>query len=306
MNNETIFTIIKLAAGPIIGSVIGYFTNLIAVKMLFYPHKEVKLFGKPLPFTPGVIPKGQPRLAKAIGKAVAENLITKEDLEKKVLSDDVTNGIASEISQKLEMPIKKAILEISNIPENIYDDGKDKLSIFVSSEVTKSLSTVDYSKLLKEKGTPLILDSITNPMIRMFVNEDLINSFIEPLGIKIKEMIQSDGNDFIKPLVSKKLDEIDSQSTVKLLSKMDISSEMLNNAIVAILKTAISQGVSKIFEKIDIKEMVESKINEMDINELEKLILEVMNKELKAIVNLGALIGLILGLVNMGISMLGK
>ena len=42
--------------GPVIGAAIGSFTNFIAVKMLFYPRKEILLFGHPLPFTPGAIP----------------------------------------------------------------------------------------------------------------------------------------------------------------------------------------------------------------------------------------------------------
>lgn len=40
-------------AGPIIGALIGYCTNYIAVKMLFYPKQEVRIFGRKLPFTPG-------------------------------------------------------------------------------------------------------------------------------------------------------------------------------------------------------------------------------------------------------------
>lgn len=35
--------IISMAAGPLIGAVIGYFTNFIAVKMLFRPLHEVKI-----------------------------------------------------------------------------------------------------------------------------------------------------------------------------------------------------------------------------------------------------------------------
>ena len=45
--------------------------------------------------------------------------------------------------------------------------------------------------------------------------------------------------------------------------------------------------------------MVEEKINEMEVLELEKLLLSIMKKELGAIVNLGALIGVILGSLNL-------
>ena len=72
--------ILHYIAGPLIGALIGYCTNYIAVKMLFHPHHEVKVLGRTLPFTPGVIPKNKPRLAHAIGEAVANVLLTKEDI----------------------------------------------------------------------------------------------------------------------------------------------------------------------------------------------------------------------------------
>ena len=44
--------------------------------------------------------------------------------------------------------------------------------------------------------------------------------------------------------------------------------------------------------------MIEDKINDMKTEELEKVVLTVMKKELDTIVNLGALIGFILGSLN--------
>ena len=45
--------------------------------------------------------------------------------------------------------------------------------------------------------------------------------------------------------------------------------------------------------------MVEDKINAMSVDELERVVLEVMKSELNMIVNLGALIGFVLGLLNL-------
>ena len=60
----------------------------------------------------------------------------------------------------------------------------------------------------------------------------------------------------------------------------------------------INQGVDKFLEGIDVYGMVESKINDMGIDELEILVMSIMKKELDTIVNLGALIGFILGMIN--------
>ena len=79
----------KYIVTPIIGAIIGYETNWIAVKMLFRPRKEVRVFGKRLPFTPGVIPRGQARLAKAVGNVVETQLLTPEYMGEKLLAKRV-------------------------------------------------------------------------------------------------------------------------------------------------------------------------------------------------------------------------
>ena len=74
------FTILKYLAGPVIGAIIGYFTNYLAVKMLFRPRTPKYLFGKQLPLTPGAIPKGKDRLAKAAGESAAVFASVKKSL----------------------------------------------------------------------------------------------------------------------------------------------------------------------------------------------------------------------------------
>jgi uncharacterized membrane protein YheB (UPF0754 family) len=65
---------------PLAGLVIGYFTNDIAIKMLFRPYRPYRVFGWRIPFTPGLIPQNQPRLAKQIAKTIMGSLLTPEEL----------------------------------------------------------------------------------------------------------------------------------------------------------------------------------------------------------------------------------
>ena len=48
--------ILKVILPVLVGATIGYFTNFLAIKMLFRPRKEVRIKGVRLPFTPGIIP----------------------------------------------------------------------------------------------------------------------------------------------------------------------------------------------------------------------------------------------------------
>jgi hypothetical protein len=57
--------------------------------------------------------------------------------------------------------------------------------------------------------------------------------------------------------------------------------------------------MEKFGSKFDLRSIIEEKINAMDVNELESLVLTVMKKELDVIVNLGAVIGLVLGMINL-------
>lgn len=70
-----------LLAPPLVGGVIGYFTNDLAIKMLFRPYRPYYLFNRRLPLTPGLIPSNQGRLAQRIADTIMGSLLTPEELE---------------------------------------------------------------------------------------------------------------------------------------------------------------------------------------------------------------------------------
>ena len=63
--------------GPLSGGLIGYFTNWLAIKMMFRPHKAKYFLGMKIPFTPGLIPKERGRIAEAIGNSISDNLMNR-------------------------------------------------------------------------------------------------------------------------------------------------------------------------------------------------------------------------------------
>ncbi|MBT9315161.1 DUF445 domain-containing protein [Leptothoe spongobia] len=73
---------VLLVLPPVAGGIIGYFTNDLAIKMLFRPYRPLYLFGHQLPFTPGLIPSNQSRLAKRIADTIMGSLLTPEELQR--------------------------------------------------------------------------------------------------------------------------------------------------------------------------------------------------------------------------------
>jgi len=69
---------------PLIGAIIGYFTNWLAIKMLFRPYKAIRIAGRTLPFTPGLLPREKDNLAISLGKTVSKELLTPESYYSKI------------------------------------------------------------------------------------------------------------------------------------------------------------------------------------------------------------------------------
>ncbi len=86
------FSITYITA-PLLGGVIGYITNYIAIRMLFRPHMAKYIFGMKVPFTPGLIPKEKGRIAEAIGGAISQNLMNHDVLNRYLLSEDMIKKV---------------------------------------------------------------------------------------------------------------------------------------------------------------------------------------------------------------------
>ena len=70
-------TIYKYLLPPLIGAVIGWVTNYAAIKLLFKPHRPIKLFGFKLQ---GLIPKRRKEIATTIAHAIEKEILSKEDI----------------------------------------------------------------------------------------------------------------------------------------------------------------------------------------------------------------------------------
>ena len=73
---------------------------------------------------------------------------------------------------------------------------------------------------------------------------------------------------------------------------------MIRNFYGDFIKKVIEDKLPALLSSLKLSLVVEERINAMQVEEVEELVLSIMNKELGAIVNLGAVIGFILGLIN--------
>ena len=295
-------SVIEILAGPVIGAVIGYFTNYIAVKMLFRPLKPVKIGGRTLPFTPGIIPKGKPRLAKALGKAVGEKLLTREDLRKILLS--------GEVKDKILDGAVKGIQEVQHSQDSLetfleqymtvedYEAMRGHLEDFITEKISHGLEQLDVGKIIAEEGAKEIREKFQGTMVSMFLKDDLIKSVAEPIGDKVGEYIRENGRDKIHPIVVGEIAAAESRPICQWFEHIPLGEEKIRQLAEKIYTRLAEEKAGELAESFHIDQIVEEKVNQMDVLEVEEVLLGIMKKELNAVVNLGALIGFVIGLLN--------
>ncbi|WP_407272934.1 DUF445 domain-containing protein [Radiobacillus sp. PE A8.2] len=107
----------------VIGAAIGGITNSLAIKMLFRPYSAKYIFGRKVPFTPGLIPKRRQELAKQLGKMVVEHLLTPEGLKRKLQHATFQNQLKGWAKEEARGLLEKDItiqqqLEKMGVPIN--------------------------------------------------------------------------------------------------------------------------------------------------------------------------------------------
>lgn len=280
------------------GAFIGYCTNYIAIKMLFHPYKEMKFLGFALPFTPGVIPKNQPRIAKAVGKAVGENLLTDEDMAD-VLKGDAVKEL---VSGKITNAVYDREHTISEYLEKIDMDGcipvMDRLTNFITDRIVDGVKRMDMETFLIQTVGASLKEKASGTMLTMFVNDSTIASIAAPVGKAAEEYIQDHGREIVTPIVQEEMQKIGESAVADILENADVTYDIFKNTIGNMYEKLVEEKAQEMFSHFDVSGMVEKKVAEMDVGQLEELVMSVMKHELQAVVNLGALLGAFIGALN--------
>ena len=115
---DTLLAVVPWALPPVLGAIIGYVTNAIAIKMLFRPFREVRVLGIKVPFTPGIIPKQRYQLAESIGRMVSRELLTEEAIGAQLDSSGFRSGVRRSVealtSGVLDLPVDELFQRVDS------------------------------------------------------------------------------------------------------------------------------------------------------------------------------------------------
>lgn len=294
-------------ARPLVGAVIGYITNDIAIRMLFRPRTAKYIFGYKIPFTPGLIPKEKSRIAASIGDAISKNLMNREVLEKTLLAEEMLDKIKNGINifvntQKSNNETVEQFLS-HYLSSDDLKYMRESISNDLSAQIHTALSSVQLGTRIASIVVAHVLEKVKNGMLGMFGADQFISLVATPvenlLAKNINEMLSNHSQEMVGTLID---DQIKNFMTIPMKNLFIGREKQIEKAEITILslyKALVTEQLPSILDTINISRIIESRINEMEVKESEKLILEVMNRELKAIVWLGALLGFVMGCINL-------
>lgn len=296
---------------PLLGAVIGYLTNDLAIRMLFRPHQPKYIWGHKIPFTPGIIPKEKSRLAHSIGEMVSVHLMDKDTLSKNLLSDEMVEKIETSVDGFVEQlkanpaPLRTSMpAMVTNVDQSV-DDISEKLSKVIAqrlrnSHVSEDISgkVVQYAIERTSKGA-LKLIGVGN------VVELLSNRLQESISTHLDVILRENAEEMVRDMSKTEMNQLLDTPVSELMAGKDEWVGKGRTILLNLYRSAISEQLPKVLAAIDVQKMVEERINEMDVAEVEKITKEVLDKELKSIVWLGAVLGGLIGLFNLFV-MLGR
>ncbi|NFD31262.1 DUF445 family protein [Clostridium botulinum] len=266
----------KFLIASIIGGIIGYLTNWIAIKMLFRPYEEKRIFGMKVPFTPGLIPKEKTRIAKSVGNAIGEHLLSSEIIVKSLCSENMNN--------RLKIWIRQKVYSLITTKKTLEDKFKEfldyKYDYFISA-LKASLSKLTINNLKNEKNRDKVKQIIKIKLdkILSLKGNHITNNYIYK---QIKRGLINNTNEYLK-----------SNNFKEVLKSLIIENikdeEVLNKKIGNIIPNNFTSNIKVyVYRK---KDNLSNYINEMlkeegNINKLKNILREVINNNVNSFMSM--------------------
>ena len=182
-------SLLALGAIPLIGALIGWVTNYVAVKMLFHPKTPVRVLGIPVQ---GVFPKRQLAFAKKLGTLVASQLLSNEDVTsslkhaaaapevREVIGQHVEKAINEQLPQAFPMLAAMLTPELVSRVKGVILKDVDTLIIELTSHLSGKLNEVlDIEQLVERKVAAFSSDKLEEVLLSIMRREF---RFIELVG----------------------------------------------------------------------------------------------------------------------------
>ena len=192
--------------------------------------------------------------------------------------------------------IKEEIITITDVSEEKYSEKKAQLCGFLSEKIVNSIDVYD---LVNDQGADYFKEKAHGKAIGLIMSDKMIDKISTFLAGELQKVVDEKGVSYVQPIVTSKLDELDGSTMVELFIAGGAEEDRITEGLTDAYRRFVSENIESVMRHFDIATMVTDKINAMSVEKMEQLVLQMMKKELSTIVNLGGVIGFVLGLFNL-------
>ncbi|MEY4669531.1 MAG: hypothetical protein RL518_2230 [Pseudomonadota bacterium] len=154
------YSLWALLSVPAIAALIGYITNYIAVRMLFRPHKPVRLLG--ITFQ-GLVPRRQKEIAASLGSMIERDLFSQEDIHAALSGTETAEEATAFLSEQIDAfaqkigaqnPMVGMFLQgplLDQIKQTLAAQMSERFPEFMERVVTRVEHRLDVSEIVARK-----------------------------------------------------------------------------------------------------------------------------------------------------------
>lgn len=293
----------------VVGAFIGYCTNVAAIKMLFRPLKEKRVFGVRLPFTPGILPKQRYRLAQSIGAMVERELLTPEILRQRLTREDVRESIKNAVSLFTQKILDKKPNELFEGNENFLSEriteAVEKMYPAFSSALLNFLRQSEIREELESRGRVFLRNIFLqlNTLQRFFLSAGQYDITLqEKMPEIINDLIANTetllNEDKIKNMLTSAVTGAVSGQGKKISELVNLSEDdqkKLNDFLFNKLMGEADRQIENMLTSINVKSLVSDRIDSLDMLRVERIVLDVMSDQFKWVEIFGGILGFLIG-----------
>jgi uncharacterized membrane protein YheB (UPF0754 family) len=174
---------------PIVSALIGWFTNWIAIKMLFHPREPKRVLG--LTFH-GIFPKRQQQFAEKLGKLVSQELLSFQDIAGKITDqnniDKLIPLVDEHIDQFLRVKLKESMpmvgmfigdKTITSLKAVFIEELRDLFPTLMTRYVDQLQNDLDLERIVVDKVSNFSSDKLEQLLLQIMSREF---RFVEIIG----------------------------------------------------------------------------------------------------------------------------
>ena len=143
MNN-----IIRILILAIIGGLIGYITNVIAIKLIFRPINPIKIPILNIEII-GMIPKRKTEIATNIAKVLEEQFISIDEITDNIITEQDKQHIIDYIKVRVKLILSE---KMTLIPSTIRNLVQNYVSEIIEDEIREGIDELSEEMIIKTKN----------------------------------------------------------------------------------------------------------------------------------------------------------